>query len=731
VALADTNNVISFDLDESQIAINDLDTSTPLDVAGGGTGAADAGTARSNIGAASSGANEDITSITGLTTPLAVNQGGTGANTANAGLTNLGGVFTAANVGVGGVGLFRQKFLTGGTNRLEFRNLNAGTGGYVTVTLDVGNNEVDLNVNPDAILSAASQNMNLNGFGITNLGEPTASTDAATKAYVDTTAQGLIFKDPVRVATTANLTATYNAGAKTLTNSGAQAAISIDGVALSSTNRVLVKNQTTQSQNGIYTVTTVGDGSSNWVLTRATDFDSDPEIVDGAFVFVEEGSSNANSSYVQATNDPILDTDPIVFNQFAQAGNTEAGTGLSKSGATINLADTAVSPGSYGNSSTVATFTVDQQGRLTAAAGVSIQAGSTSQAGLLQLTDAFDSTSTTTAATPNAVKSAYDLASAKLDASAVSAFGLTLVDDADAATARTTLGAAPLASPTFTGTPAGPTAAVNTNSTQLATTAFVVAQIADDAPTKAGVGASGTWGISITGLAGNSSQLGGVAAASYALLASPAFTGTPTAPTAVVNTNNTQVATTAFVVAQIADDAPTKAGVGASGTWGINISGNAATATNSTQLGGTAAASYALLASPTFTGTPAAPTAAVNTNTTQLATTAFVQTQIAARFLRGITAVAALDIDCSLGNYYTKTINGDSTFTFSNVPVGSAYAFTLELTHTSGTITWPATVVWPDDTPPDLTTGRVHLFTFLTDNAGLLWRGSVLPNYPS
>jgi hypothetical protein len=114
-------------------------------------------------------------------------------------------------------------------------------------------------------------------------------------------------------------------------------------------------------------------------------------------------------------------------------------------------------------------------------------------------------------------------------------------------------GIAPLTSPAFTGVPTAPTAAVTTNTTQLATTAFVNAEIANDT-------------------------------ANLAPLASPAFTGVPTAPTAAVNTNTTQLATTAFVNAEIANDAPTKTGTGASGTWGISITGNAATATNATNV---------------------------------------------------------------------------------------------------------------------------------------------------
>ena len=164
------------------------------------------------------------------------------------------------------------------------------------------------------------------------------------------------------------------------------------------------------------------------------------------------------------------------------------------------------------------------------------------------------------------------------------------------------------------------------------------------------------------------------------------------------------------------------------------------------------------LASPTFTGTPAAPTASQGTNTTQVATTAFVNAEIAAdttdkasltsaqtftalqTLNAGLTvdgpykqtaeAVAALDIDLSTGNYFTKTINANSTFTFSNPPAsGTAGSFTLELTHTSGTVTWPASVKFPLDTAPTLTTGKTHLFVFVTDDGGTRYRGAALADY--
>jgi hypothetical protein len=94
-----------------------------------------------------------------------------------------------------------------------------------------------------------------------------------------------------------------------------------------------------------------------------------------------------------------------------------------------------------------------------------------------------------------------------------------------------------------------------------------------------------------------------------------------------------------------------------------------------------------------------------------------------------IVAVSALDIDCSLGNYFTKTISANSTFTFSSVPASRSFSFTLELTHTSGTVTWPAAVKFPGDTAPTLATGKTHLFMFVTDDGGTRWRGAALADY--
>ena len=98
-------------------------------------------------------------------------------------------------------------------------------------------------------------------------------------------------------------------------------------------------------------------------------------------------------------------------------------------------------------------------------------------------------------------------------------------------------------------------------------------------------------------------------------------------------------------------------------------------------------------------------------------------------YTSNVVTVSNLEIDCSAGNYFTKTISTNSTFTFGSVPSSRSYAFTLELTHTSGTVTWPSSVKFPADTAPTLTTGKTHLFVFVTDDGGTRFRGAALADY--
>ena len=212
------------------------------------------------------------------------------------------------------------------------------TSGNMTVGAASGNNSVNLVPTGTGTVDVANKR-------ITSVAEPTQSSDAATKNYVDAVKTGLDVKDSVIVTTTGNLTATYSNGTSgvgaTLTNSGTQAAITIDSRVLVVGERVLVKDQTTALQNGFYKVTTVGTVSTNWVLTRTVDADEDSEITPGAFTFVEEGTVGANNGYVCTNVGAItVGTTAITFVQFSGAGSVIAGDGLTKSGNTLNAVGT-------------------------------------------------------------------------------------------------------------------------------------------------------------------------------------------------------------------------------------------------------------------------------------------------------------------------------------------------------------------------------------------------------
>lgn len=175
--------------------------------------------------------------------------------------------------------------------------------------------------------------------------DPVSALQAATKQYVDTAAAGLNAHAAVDAATTANLTATYSNGSSgvgaTLTNSGTLAAFAVDGYTASLNDRILVKNQTTQSQNGIYTVTTVGSGAAAWVLTRATDQDTTPEMGAGDLVYVRNGTAAATTLWVQTAKITTIGTDSVTWTQFSGASTATAGAGLVQNGNAYDVVGTA------------------------------------------------------------------------------------------------------------------------------------------------------------------------------------------------------------------------------------------------------------------------------------------------------------------------------------------------------------------------------------------------------
>lgn len=192
-----------------------------------------------------------------------------------------------------------------------------------TITLPDASGTVILSTNKVTDLTAPTSSFSMNSQKIVSLADPIDPQDAATKAYVDAARSGLDVKASVRVATTGNVPLATPPG-------------SIDGVTLADGNRVLIKNQDIQAENGIYVYSEVASA-----LLRADDANSSAEVTAGMFTFVSEGTVNADSGWVLTTNDTItLGTTALVFAQFSGAGQITAGAGLTKTGNTIDAVGT-------------------------------------------------------------------------------------------------------------------------------------------------------------------------------------------------------------------------------------------------------------------------------------------------------------------------------------------------------------------------------------------------------
>ena len=201
-----------------------------------------------------------------------------------------------------------------------------------TMSTTAGNKDIVMSPHGTGTVTVPSGYEDRSGFGDTSL---------ANKAYVDQVAQGLDAKPSARAATTANLSATYSNGSAgvgaTLTASS-NGAITMDGVSPVVNDRILVKDQTAAAQNGIYVVTTQGDGSTPFVLTRATPEDQPAELSGGSFIFVEEGTANGDNGYVFThTGAPTFGTTALDVTQFSGAGQITAGAALSKSGNQLDV----------------------------------------------------------------------------------------------------------------------------------------------------------------------------------------------------------------------------------------------------------------------------------------------------------------------------------------------------------------------------------------------------------
>jgi len=449
-------------------------------------------------------ANPITLSGTNVTGTLPVNKGGTNATTASAALNNLLPSQTGNNGRVLGTDGTNPSWVNTSTYTDEEAQDAVGSILTDTATINFTYNDVANTIIADVIESGIdinnlggsalalnkggtgsttasgartnlglgtiatqnANNVNITGGTITGLSNPTGSSDAANKAYVDAFALGLDFKNSCRAATTANITL-----------SGEQ---TIDGVATVTGNRVLVKDQSTASQNGIYVVST-----GSW--TRATDADASFKVTSGLYTFIEEGSTNLNNGYVLITPDPInLGSTNLTFTQFSGAGSIVAGTGILKTGNTLSI-DTSIvttltgaqtlTNKTIGNTNNVTlldtNFTIQDDGDNTKqakfqASGISTATTRTytlpNANGTIALTSdlsgyqPLDTELSALATTTSAADALpYYTGAGTASTTTLTSFGRSLIDDPDNTTARTTLGLGTLATQngTFSGTSSG------------------------------------------------------------------------------------------------------------------------------------------------------------------------------------------------------------------------------------------------------------------------------------
>jgi hypothetical protein len=354
----------------AQPNITSVGTLSALSVSGNIVGA--------NLNGAHFGSGAGLSSITGAnvtgTVPAA---------------TTAGTVTTNAQPNITSVGTLSALSVSGNV-----------TGGNVT-TNTVAGTGLTLRSSGSLNLSATG-NVVVNNVVINGLAAPAQDADAATKGYVDSVAQGLDVKASVVFATTAALPAfTYNNGASgvgaTIT-ANANGALSIDGSAPAAGNRVLIKNETSTNQpfNGIYVVTNAGAVGAAFVLTRATDFDSGSPSgeIPGAFTFVEQGATQADTGFVCTTNAPVtVGTTNIVWAQFSGAGTYAAGTGLTLTGSTfsVNASQTQITAvGTLGSLAVTGTATAGNlsTGGTVSAAG-NVRGGNLTTGGVVSATGAI------------------------------------------------------------------------------------------------------------------------------------------------------------------------------------------------------------------------------------------------------------------------------------------------------------------------------------------------------
>ena len=423
-------NTITTDISQTQTAIGITQGDTDLGTFGGsGSTLTDGITVKAaleELEAAVEAGNSSLAGDSGTASGSSITiAGGTGLTTTGDNSSTItvdldDTTVTAASYGAAGsVGTFTVD----GQGRLT-----AAADVSISITHDqVSDFDTGVQSNRLDQMAAPTADVSLNGQKITGLADPVNAQDAVTKSYADALVTGLDVKDSVRVATTANITL-----------SGTQ---TVDGVSLLAGDRVLVKNQSTASQNGIYDVVNGG------AWTRSSDADENAEVTSGLFAFVEEGTTNNNTGWVLATENPItVGTTALAFTQFSGTGETVAGAGLTKTGSTIDVetADSGrivvnandIDLAFHGTAGTYNGLTVDAYGRVSSFSQPTTLAG-------YGITDAqpLDATLTALAGVAtSADQLIYTTGSDAFAVTSLSTFARSILDDADAGATRTTLG---------------------------------------------------------------------------------------------------------------------------------------------------------------------------------------------------------------------------------------------------------------------------------------------------
>ena len=301
-----------------------------LNAANGGTGAATLtgyvyGNATSPMTASTTIPFADISGTVSVTNPLTIGTGLSGTSYDGSAAVTIAIDSTVATLT--GAQTLTNKTISGSSNTLT----NIGNASLTNSSVTVGTTSI--------ALGATSLTLDgLTSVAVTQ--DPTSALQLATKQYVDAVAQNLNIHAACAAATTGTLasitggTVTYNNGTAgvgaTLTLS--VALTTLDGYTLLNGDRILIKNEATQANNGIYTWATGGT-----VLTRATDFDTNVEIASGDFTFISNGTLYANTGWVQTLPVTTVGTSPISFTQFSGAGTYTAGTGLTLTGSQFSL----------------------------------------------------------------------------------------------------------------------------------------------------------------------------------------------------------------------------------------------------------------------------------------------------------------------------------------------------------------------------------------------------------